>query len=443
MDSLAKEAVNKICKLASEECAVLRLEASQSQSEIGALKRKLELKEQELRTAQGGGAGERPVNTQSVGVQVGCEFGATGREEGQSHSVSLWGDSGLTDVEEEVSPLQCVVMMVEYTFDVENRPVDFGAYAGEKAVYRESSTLTENTGGQKAVATSNSDIPIKDECPMSRKHFKKTKNSQSEIGALKRKLELKEQELRTAQGGGAGERAVNTQSVGVQTADVEDRIESIIIKVEGLEEDSESRELEEGLDLTEEGCVSFGTDAAEKLPVVRQECVEECRIPAESAEGKLPPAESDSNIKDKNRKVCSVKRVKKANGTKTCRRGGKAEKPFSCTHCRKSFGKLLHLKAHQIVHNVERPYSCTQCGKGFTAKRGLKLHMLVHTGEKPYSCAKCGTSFHEKSLLKKHQLVHTGEKPFSCDICGKNFNRAYGLKTHQIVHTREKAFNCD
>ncbi|KAI1893321.1 hypothetical protein AGOR_G00122520 [Albula goreensis] len=208
MDSLAKEAVNKICKLASEECAVLRLEASQSQSEIGALKRKLELKEQELRTAQGGGAGERPVNTQSVGVQVGCEFAATGSEEAQSHSVSLWGDSGLTDVEEEVSPLQCVVMMVEPEDGLESivikeevleedlddsnvqerigrdGPVDFGAYSGEKATYRESSTFTENTEGQKAVVTSNSDLPIKDECPTSRKHFKKTKNVKTELALV-------------------------------------------------------------------------------------------------------------------------------------------------------------------------------------------------------------------------------------------------------------------
>ncbi|KAI1893320.1 hypothetical protein AGOR_G00122510 [Albula goreensis] len=218
IEILAQETVNKICKLASEECAVLRLEASQSQSEIGALKRKLELKEQELRTAQGGGAGERPVNTQSVGVQVGCELREAVRVEAHSANVNLLEGANPTDVEDKVSPVQCVVMIPE-------------------------------------------------------------------------------------------------------TADVEDRIESIIIKVEGLEEDSESRELEEGLDLTEEGCVSFGTDAAEKLPVVHQECVEECRIPAESAEGKLPPAESDSNIKDKNGKVRSVKRVKKANGAKTSQHG--------------------------------------------------------------------------------------------------------------------------
>ncbi|KAG7470738.1 hypothetical protein MATL_G00117110 [Megalops atlanticus] len=57
METLAKDAANKICELASEESAVLRLEMSESQSENGALKRKLELIERELKTSQGKGEG--------------------------------------------------------------------------------------------------------------------------------------------------------------------------------------------------------------------------------------------------------------------------------------------------------------------------------------------------------------------------------------------------
>ncbi|KAJ8414557.1 hypothetical protein AAFF_G00037590 [Aldrovandia affinis] len=128
IEILAQEAVNKICTLASEESAVLRLEVSQSQDEIRALERKVELMEKELRTAQGGGAGERPASTLSVGVQAESEFRAAAREEahsapvrlwGEAHSapVRLWGDAGL---EEEVSSLQCVVVMTEPS-DVEDR----------------------------------------------------------------------------------------------------------------------------------------------------------------------------------------------------------------------------------------------------------------------------------------------------------------------------------
>ncbi|KAJ8369125.1 hypothetical protein SKAU_G00091530 [Synaphobranchus kaupii] len=378
VEILAQEAVNKICKLAIEESAVLPLEVSQSRNEIGTLKRKLEQMEKELRTMQGARAGERPINTQSVGVQVACELRATETEEPHSAVVSLWGDAVV--MEEEVTPLQCVVMIEE-------------------------------------------------------------------------------------------------------ASDVEDRIESIIIKEEGLEEDLESSPLEGRLDvskegfnaevegkspqqcgergvfyreediqnelkLSKEGPVLLTPSDAGKPPLPPQNLgvealgVEALGLPTEGTEGQPVPAGPNPDIEDKNENLLGAKHFKKENNTKSCKRGGKREKPFSCTHCRKSFAKLLNLKAHQIVHNVERPYNCTECGKSFAVQRSLKIHMLVHTGEKPYACA-CGMSFPQKCLLKKHQVVHTGEKPFCCDVCGKTFNRAYGLKMHQIVHSGEKAFSCE
>uniref|UniRef100_A0A8C8DU46 Si:dkey-182i3.10 n=1 Tax=Oryzias sinensis TaxID=183150 RepID=A0A8C8DU46_9TELE len=57
--------------------------------------------------------------------------------------------------------------------------------------------------------------------------------------------------------------------------------------------------------------------------------------------------------------------------------------PLSCKHCRKTFTKLLQLKAHQAVHeaNTEKPFLCTECGRGFSFQRSLDAHMLLHTGK--------------------------------------------------------------
>lgn len=59
------------------------------------------------------------------------------------------------------------------------------------------------------------------------------------------------------------------------------------------------------------------------------------------------------------------------------------QQPLSCKHCRKTFTKLLQLKAHQAVHgaNAEKPFHCSQCDRGFSFQRSLNAHMLLHTGE--------------------------------------------------------------
>ncbi|MEQ2211413.1 hypothetical protein XENOCAPTIV_030820, partial [Xenoophorus captivus] len=62
---------------------------------------------------------------------------------------------------------------------------------------------------------------------------------------------------------------------------------------------------------------------------------------------------------------------------------GQKEQALSCRLCRKTFSKLLQLKAHQAVHgaNAEKPFLCSQCGRGFSFQRSLSAHMLIHTGK--------------------------------------------------------------
>nr|XP_020478897.1 gastrula zinc finger protein XlCGF26.1-like [Monopterus albus] len=120
------------------------------------------------------------------------------------------------------------------------------------------------------------------------------------------------------------------------------------------------------------------------------------------------------------------------------------QQTLSCKHCRKTFIKLLQLKAHQAIHgaNAEKPFRCSQCGRGFSFQRSLNAHMLLHTGERPHTCDVCGKGFTLKQLLRNHQRLHADVRPFRCEQCGKCFYRAHGLKMHQKVHTGERAYDC-
>ncbi|KAL0972964.1 hypothetical protein UPYG_G00197090 [Umbra pygmaea] len=170
--------------------------------------------------------------------------------------------------------------------------------------------------------------------------------------------------------------------------------------------------------------------------------------PCDFTEGKALEL-SDAEVpvddpKDKGIATAGSKRLRKPKITVARRGRPKNENHLSCKHCRKTFSKLIHLKAHQAIHAAtEKPFICQQCGRGFSFKRSLHAHQLLHTGERPYTCDECGKGFTLKQLLKNHQRLHAGVRPFRCDECGKSFNRAHGLKMHQIVHTGEKAYSCD
>ncbi|KAJ1836010.1 hypothetical protein LPJ63_000638 [Coemansia sp. RSA 2711] len=53
-------------------------------------------------------------------------------------------------------------------------------------------------------------------------------------------------------------------------------------------------------------------------------------------------------------------------------------KPFKCPMCDVCFGRLEHVKRHQLVHTGERQFKCPTCKKTFARKDNMVQHVRAH-----------------------------------------------------------------
>ncbi|KAJ2866904.1 hypothetical protein GGI22_001170 [Coemansia erecta] len=53
-------------------------------------------------------------------------------------------------------------------------------------------------------------------------------------------------------------------------------------------------------------------------------------------------------------------------------------KPFMCSKCDSRFGRLEHVKRHQLVHTGQRQFECSTCGKTFARKDNMLQHLRAH-----------------------------------------------------------------
>ncbi|KAJ2847285.1 hypothetical protein IWW36_003932 [Coemansia brasiliensis] len=57
-------------------------------------------------------------------------------------------------------------------------------------------------------------------------------------------------------------------------------------------------------------------------------------------------------------------------------------KPFKCPMCDVCFGRLEHVKRHQLVHTGERQFMCPTCNKSFARKDNMIQHVRAHKRKK-------------------------------------------------------------
>ncbi|KAJ1735270.1 Zinc finger, C2H2 type [Coemansia sp. Benny D160-2] len=58
--------------------------------------------------------------------------------------------------------------------------------------------------------------------------------------------------------------------------------------------------------------------------------------------------------------------------------GGDPSKPFTCSICDSRFGRLEHVKRHQLVHTGQRQFGCPCCNKLFARKDNMIQHLRAH-----------------------------------------------------------------
>lgn len=155
-------------------------------------------------------------------------------------------------------------------------------------------------------------------------------------------------------------------------------------------------------------------------------------------------------------------------------------KPFVCDLCttRNRFSSRSSILHHMRIHHLnEGKYICNMCSKKFLCKYSLESHIVtVHEGIRPYSCSHCDKTFkhaadvkvhrykihvpkerkpqmschfcdyvtHDKHSFTRHKVLHLDDvdKPFHCKFCNKGFPTLPNQVRHEKTHLDIRPFVC-
>ena len=111
------------------------------------------------------------------------------------------------------------------------------------------------------------------------------------------------------------------------------------------------------------------------------------------------------------------------------------KKKYECKKCEKKFTKKLTLQMHvKVVHDKIKNLKCDKCSKTFGHIIHLKKHSLVHKNKQEKSPNDVPKSTEDKDTkIKKHK----------CEKCNKTFNRVISLNKHiMILHNKKLNKKC-
>jgi KRAB domain-containing zinc finger protein len=114
---------------------------------------------------------------------------------------------------------------------------------------------------------------------------------------------------------------------------------------------------------------------------------------------------------------------------------------FPCAKCDKVFTRMRYLKKHIILHKAEKPYLCDFCGKSFKTRTYLTVHHRSHA-KKVYKCDQCDFTSSTTALIRLHRQQHNNGCVL-CDICGNAYSDKSTLSKHKRVHDPNRPYQCN
>lgn len=105
---------------------------------------------------------------------------------------------------------------------------------------------------------------------------------------------------------------------------------------------------------------------------------------------------------------------------------------MQCKICLKWLRNKICLRKHMIQHSEEK-FECNLCNNYVTVnKQCLLNHIRVkHKADKPFVCERCKKSFKLKNTLVNHMRQHTSEKPYTCEFCQRKFTSSGNFYSHR------------
>ncbi|XP_035286172.1 zinc finger protein 271-like isoform X8 [Anguilla anguilla] len=479
MEIMTKSAIAEITKLFDDSSSVLCWKISRSLHENQALKKKLQLLQQELRTARElnegiAGARESPVNTRSVGVQVLVEKPYRERGSAQEWSFCLRRDGEPPGVEQSANNEKMKpepVLIKEERLDEglcyrDPQPTPGGEEQVTQPTPATEEQVTQSTPVEDGKKPDTEPTPAGDPEEPSEQH--RCEHDDEELSGLEFVMKPEQVAQRLNQTGcehSAG-RLNNLGSEYVMYERDSQLWTSFTQRYSNIETDypvcsnttaqcSQSLPIHTQLQLAPatleasgNTLSSFGASYVEEFDKMSEKpsvCREELRSEAiHTQQGQYRERlvhtverENQTLLPQQQQHGPSVKHMRGSESPAQPHSGSQYE--TGSTLSTSLFRAGNKGKTDGRARFRKKPFVCIYCGKSFDCSSSLTSHHRIHTGEKPFSCTQCGRCFNRKSNLAQHERIHSGFKPIGCTLCGKRFARGRDLRAHHRSHHLEQS----